>query len=196
MQYWITQKSPEKFIYFLISTDGLGTLTIPAEQQLLAERQLSRGERPKRTFFIPQSYLKRVDADLGGGFMTVTFNKDSTEEVRVDPPDRTEEIMNALASHPRAIGHRQYQPSVLQTIKKQLIALLLLGGTLTAAYFTALELENGAGITMWVPVLLLAGLGSELLLLIAVGVLLVLTVAVWWRLRNRSEVAEVMFREG
>jgi hypothetical protein len=149
----------------------------------------------KDLFSIPYSYIKQIENQKSKNYIKIFFGKDSEEELYIDNENIKNEVFEFIKSENLNLKYSAEIPSIVNYVKAQLLALLILTGIFIWSLYLAIQIESGVeyelvghgnpGITG--VVLLIANLGS-LKIIIGYIFLLVLTIfTLKNKLKSRSE---------
>jgi hypothetical protein len=191
--YW--QVNHPKRPYFLALSDiAISKVTFDDLSRYAKKLELDAGKLPAKSFSIPIAYMSKVTAREEDETVIVHFNKESKERYVINDGGTRTAFLSELSKHPRVKKVIIETPDVFTTIKKPLIALLILGVLSAWAFFNAVQLERGEGVESLAIVLLLASLGSLNVLLVFAGITATCGGRIWYNLRDRREETVVRFR--
>jgi len=157
--------------------------------------QIYSDKIPKGLFSLPYKYINKIQMQEGKNYLGIIFNQDSNEQLRILDENKRREVFDYFKENIQIARYEFVEYSIFKTIKKPLVAFVVITLLSFWAYGIANMLENGEGVgTQLVIVLFLAGLGTKNLLIFYSIFLAILTISISLKLRNKPKIHELSFK--
>ena len=187
VQIWQQRKANKRTHWFVRSSTDLGSFSTDIVS-------VPPSRVPEGAWLVPFRRIRTIEAPLTDNRLLVHYDKQSKFEYAFGEQTTRDEVFQSLREHVAGGTYERATDGLLATIKRPLFALLILGVLIGMAFHTAVLLEQGEGVEQFVVVLLLAGLGSTVVVGIGAVILCIIAVRIGWLLKKRAPVDRLSFR--
>lgn len=157
--------------------------------------QIYSGKIPNDLFSLPYNYINKIQLQEGKKYILITFSKDSTEQFRVEDDNTRNEIFEYFKNNIEGAQYEYVEYSWIKTIRKPLIALVVLSILCIWAYFVADMIETRQNVgTQLVIIIFLAGLGTNNLVLLYSAIFAICAVSIALKLKNPPKIHELKLK--
>jgi hypothetical protein len=188
--------------YYKLSDDGSKVSYFVIEDKLVGEvgidkhsfKQIDKIHKSEIIKSIPFNYMRYIQKDDGDLLLTIAYGRNSYMSYEFSDSEQRKEAIEKIASSGRVKDVTVGKDSIFRTIKKPVIAFLVLLLISSWSYATAIELESGDGRGGYlVIILLVAGLGSTYIPIIFGLLLCVISYRIYHLLNRRSSITRIYF---
>ncbi len=141
IEYWLLKDTKNKVVICSDDTVYFGSpknLNINEFQD-----NINQGKVPNDLFGLPYSYIHEIKNQDGVPKLSITYNKNSEEEIYSKEVQVKNEIFHTLQEKMTSCVNETKRPSIWKYAKPQILGLLLPMALFLWTLFLAIEIENG-----------------------------------------------------
>ncbi len=188
MKSWSLKSSRFKDKYLILDLNQLGHVNFRKIDKAEVERTLASGQLPSNSEMLPFGYIRKIESNINSSKIELHYKKDSSLIYEFENSVLKKEFITCLIDLNPNLKPSIVKLTLLDSIKVQLIALILLIGYLSWCYASAYAIENGThpGQDL-VVVLLVASLGTNVIKYIILAAFILLGSKMYLTASSRTD---------